>query len=181
MVKALKPVSLQGFGKRRSLGAVVKLSMRPSSSELNAAIEAVYRQLLGRQPLAAEALGDAESQLRKGSLSVAEFVERVAGSDLFVSRLNRMTPFKAAAAAYLALLGRAAQPSETTRFLSVRCNQGLRCAIEGVLSSAEYANSFGRDTVPHLKGMATSDGLPLSTVNRTAAVYGGNAALNPIA
>jgi phycobilisome core-membrane linker protein len=50
-----------------------------------------------------------------------------------------------------------------------------------VLNSAEYANSFGRDTVPYLKGMATSDGIPLSTVNRTAAVYGGNAALNPTA
>jgi hypothetical protein len=27
--------------------------------------------------------------------------------------------------------------------------------------------------------MGTSDGIPLSTVNRTAALYGGNAALNP--
>ncbi|MFM2173926.1 MAG: hypothetical protein RLZZ54_1853 [Cyanobacteriota bacterium] len=181
MIKALKPGSLQGFSKRRSLGSVVKLSMRPSSAEVGEAIEAVYRQLLGRQPLAAEALGDAESQFRKGGLSVAEFVGRVAGSDLFVSRLNRMTPFKAAAAAYLALLGRAAQPAETSRFLATRCDQGLRSAIEGVLNSAEYASSFGRDTVPYLKGMATSDGIPLSTVNRTAAVYGGNAALNPTA
>ena len=48
-----------------------------------------------------------------------------------------------------------------------------------MLNAAEYASSFGRDTVPHLKGMATSDGIPLSTVNRTAALYGGNAALNP--
>jgi phycobilisome core-membrane linker protein len=27
--------------------------------------------------------------------------------------------------------------------------------------------------------MATSDGIPLTTVNRTASLYGGNAALNP--
>jgi phycobilisome core-membrane linker protein len=90
-----------------------------------------------------------------------------------------MVPFKAAAAAYLALLGRAAEPAETSRFLSTRCNDGLRSAVDAVLNSPEYARSFGRDTVPHLKGMATSAGLPLSSVNRTAASYGGNAALNP--
>jgi phycobilisome core-membrane linker protein len=181
MTKALKPGTLQGFSKRRSLGTTVKLSMRPTSAEVNEAIEAVYRQLLGRQPLAAEALSDAESQLRNGKLSVAEFVARVAGSDLFVSRLNRMAPFKAAAAAHLALLGRAAQPAESSRFLATRCNNGLRSAIDAVLNSSEYASSFGRDTVPYLKGMSTSDGIPLSTVNRTAALYGGNAALNPTA
>jgi len=179
MAKALQPAKLQGFAKRQSLGPVVCLSRNPSSAERTAAIEAVYRQLLGRQPLASEQLGDTESQFRKGQLCVAEFVGRVAGSDLFLSRLNRMVPFKAAAAAYLALLGRAAQPAETSRFLATRCDEGLRSAIEGVLNSQEYARSFGRDTVPHLKGMATSDGLPLSSVNRTAGLYGGNAALNP--
>jgi phycobilisome core-membrane linker protein len=179
MVKALQPGNLQGFAKRKSLSPVVCLSRNPGTAEVTEAIEAVYRQLLGRQPLAAEQLEDAESQFRKGQLCVAEFVARVAGSDLFLSRLNRMVPFKAAAAAYLALLGRAAEPAETSRFLSTRCNDGLRSAVDAVLNSPEYARSFGRDTVPHLKGMATSDGLPLSSVNRTAALYGGNAALNP--
>ncbi|MFM2158835.1 MAG: hypothetical protein RLZZ124_1309, partial [Cyanobacteriota bacterium] len=179
MARALRPGSLQGFGKRQSLGSVVKLSMRPSTAEQTQAIEAVYRQLLGRQPLASEQLGDAESQLRKGELSVAEFVARVAGSDLFNRRLNRMAPLRAASAAYLALLGRAAQPAETSAFLATRAEQGQRAAVEALLNSTEYATRFGRDTVPHLNGMATSDGIPLSTVNRTAALYGGNAALNP--
>jgi phycobilisome core-membrane linker protein len=179
MSKALRPGVLQGYAKRKSLGTVVKLSKQPSSTELSEAIEAVYRQFLGRQPLAAEQLIDAESQLRKGQLCVAEFVGRVANSDLFVSRLNRMTPLKAAAAAYMAVLGRAAQPAETSAFLASRCTNGLRSAIDVLINSSEYAGSFGRDTVPYLKGMATTDGLPLSTVNRTASLYGGNAALNP--
>ena len=179
MAKALRPSSLQGFGKRQSLGTVVKLSMRPSSVEQTQAIEAVYRQLLGRQPLASEQLADAESQLRKGNLCVAEFVARVAGSDLFNRRLNRMAPLRAAAAAYLALLGRAAQPAETSAFLATRAERGQRAALEAILNSQEYAVRFGRDTVPHLNGMATSDGIPLTTVNRTASLYGGNAALNP--
>jgi len=153
--------------------------MQPSTSELSEAIEAVYRQLLGRQPLASEQLGDAESQLRNGRLCVAEFVAKVAGSELFNRRLNRMAPLRAAAAAYLALLGRAAQPAETSAFLSTRAARGQRAAVEAILNSAEYADRFGRDTVPHLAGMATSDGIPLTTVNRTASLYGGNAGLNP--
>ena len=179
MAKALQPGQLKGFAKRQSLDPVVSLSPNPDTSELNEAIAAVYRQLLGRQPWESEQLQDAESQFRNGQFCVADFVARVAGSDLFISRLNRMAPFKAAAAAHLALLGRAAEPDETSRFLATRCDKGLNTAIEGVLNSQEYARSFGRDTVPHLKGMATSDGLPLSSVNRTAGFYGGNAALNP--
>ena len=179
MAKALRPGTLQGFGKRRSLGGVVKVSPRSSSTELSAGIEAVYRQLLGRQPLASEQLVDAESQFRKGDLCVADLVARVAGSDLFQRRLNRMAPLRAASAAYMALLGRAAQPTETSAFLSARVSSGLLAAIEGVLNSSEYAERFGRDTVPYLQGMGTSDGIPLTTVNRTASLYGGNAALNP--
>jgi phycobilisome core-membrane linker protein len=179
MAKALRPGTLQGFSKRQSLGGVLKLAMAASPAERTQAIEAVYRQLLGRQPLASERLVDAESQLRNGELMVADFVAKVAGSELFNRRLNRMAPLRAASAAYLALLGRAAQPDETSRFLATRSNGGQRAALEAILNGQEYAESFGRDTVPHLKGMATSAGIPLTTVNRTAALYGGNAALIP--
>jgi len=41
--------------------------LKISSAEVGEAIEAVYRQLLGRQPLASEQLGDAESQVPQGS------------------------------------------------------------------------------------------------------------------
>jgi phycobilisome core-membrane linker protein len=33
--------------------------------------------------------------------------------------------------------------------------------------------------VPYVLGMTTQDGIPLTTVNRTAALYNGNAGLNP--
>jgi len=179
MDRALHSTKLQGFGKLQSLGTVVKLPMRPSSDEQTQAIQAVYRQLLGRLPLESEQLADAESQLRQASLCVAEFVACVARSDLFNSRLNQMAPLRAAAAAYLALLGRAAQPAETTAFLVTRAKQGQWVALKSILDGAEYADRFGSNTVPYLSGMATTVGIPLSTVNRTAALYGGNAALNP--
>ncbi len=122
---------------------------------------------------------DSESQVRTGQLSVAEWVAVLAGSELFQQRLNQLAPLRAAAAAYLALLGRAAQPQETSRFLALRTSQGLPAAIEDLLNSDEYAQAFGQDTVPYLRGMDTNDGQPLSTVNRTAALYGGNTGLTP--
>ena len=179
MARAIRPGSPQGFARRQSVGRPVQLLAFASENQLREVIDASYRQLLNRVPLAAERLSDAESQLRDGGLSVAEFVEQIAGSDLFQSRLNRMAPLRAASAAYLALLGRAAQPAEVSRFLATRSTAGQRAALNAVLSSTEYATAFGRDTVPYLRGLATADGIPLSTVNRTAALYGGNAAMNP--
>jgi phycobilisome core-membrane linker protein len=134
---------------------------------------------LNRTPLAAERLGDAESQLRNGVLTVADFVGQIALSDQFQQRIQRMAPLRGASAVYLALLGRAAQPAEVSRFLGTRSSQGQKAAIETVLSSTDYASSFGRDTVPYFKGLDSADGLPLSTINRSANLYAGNAGLNP--
>ena len=179
MARALRPGSPRALSRRQSLGRPVQLLTDPSEGQLNEAIEASYRQLLNRIPLVSERLGDAESQLRNGVLTVSDFVGQIALSELFQSRLKRMAPLRAASAAYLALLGRAAQPAEVSRFLARRATAGQRAALEDLLASKEYASSFGRDTVPYLRGLATLDGQPLSTVNRTAQLYGGNAALNP--
>jgi phycobilisome core-membrane linker protein len=179
MAQALRPAQPQGFGRRQSLGQPIQVARTTSEAEVQTAIEAVYRQLLNRQPLAAERLGDAESQFRNAQLSVAEFVAVVAGSELFLQRLNRLAPLRTAAAAHLALLGRAAQPAESSRFLALRTSRGLSAAIEDLLNSADYAAAFGQNTVPYVRGLATSDGIPLQTVNRTAALYGGNAGLTP--
>jgi phycobilisome core-membrane linker protein len=179
MERALRTSTPQGFRRRQSLGRPLTLAKAPTAAEVKAVVEATYRQLLNRQPLSAERLGDAESQLRDGQLSVAEFVAVVAGSDLFQSRLDRLAPLRGAAAAYLALLGRAAQPAEASRYLAARVRSGQQAAVRLVLDNPEYASSFGQDTVPYLRGLQTADGIPLTTVNRTASLYGGNAALNP--
>jgi phycobilisome core-membrane linker protein len=179
MAKALKPVQPQGFRRRSGLGQPIRLGRTASEQELKAAVDAVYRQLLNRPALAAERLIDSESQFRNGQLTVAEFVAVIASSDLFQQRLNRLAPLRTASAAYLALLGRAAQPQETSRFLALRTSQGLQAALDDLLNDAEYAQVFGQDTVPYLRGMATSNGVPLGTVNRTATLYSGNAGLTP--
>jgi phycobilisome core-membrane linker protein len=179
MEKALRSGNPQGFRRRQSLGRPVRLPSAPSEGQLKEVIAATYRQLLNRVPFAAERLRDAESQLRDGQISIAEFVGLIASSDLFLQRLNRLAPLRAAAAAHLALLGRAAQPGETSRFLAIRTTRGLPAALQGILASEDYAKAFGRDTVPYLRGLNTTDGIPLATVNRSAELYGGNGGLTP--
>ena len=179
MANALQGGRPQGFSRRRGLGEPISWRPGASESSLQAVIAATYRQLLNRMPLAAERLGDAESQLRDGRISLSEFVRIVASSDLFQQRLNRMAPLRAASAAYLALMGRAGQPKEVSEFLAVRGKQGQISALSALLTSEEYASRFGRDTVPYLWGLNTEDGIPLATVNRTAALYAGNAGLTP--
>jgi phycobilisome core-membrane linker protein len=179
MEKALRSSNPQGFRRRQSLGRPVQLLSSPSESQLKEVVNATYRQLLNRVPFAAERLRDAESQLRDGQISVAEFVGLVASSELFLQRLNKLAPLRAAAAAHLALLGRAAQPMECSRFLATRTSQGLPSAIQQLLSGDEYAGAFGQATVPFLRGLNTADGIPLATVNRSAELYGGNGGLTP--
>jgi len=179
MAKALQPYRPQGLSRRQSLGQPLKLGRTASEQQVQEAVEAVYRQLLNRTALAAERLVDAESQFRNGQLTVAEFVGVVVSSELFQQRLNRLAPLRTAAAAYLAILGRAAQPQETSRFLARRTSEGLQSALDDLLASQEYAQAFGQDTVPYLRGMESTDGQPLTTVTRTASLYGGNAGLTP--
>ena len=179
MASALRPGRPQGFSRRASLNRPVQLGRTASETQVQEAIEATYKQLLNRVPFAAERLGDCESQFRNQQLTVAEFVGQLAVSDLFQQRLNRMAPLRAASAAYLALLGRAAQPQEVSQFLAIRSDRGQLAAVDTLLNSQEFAQVFGQNTVPYIRGLATADGQPLSTVNRTAALYAGNAGLNP--
>jgi phycobilisome core-membrane linker protein len=179
MAKALRPGSPQGFSRRQSLSRPVQLLKDPSETQVQEVVQAVYRQLLNRVPFAAERQMDPESQLRDGQLSVAEFVSQIAGSDLFQQRLQRMAPLRAASAAYLALLGRAAMPAEVSQFLATRATAGQQAAVAELLNAREYATAFGLDTVSYLRGLATEDGVPLTTVNRTASLYGGNGGLTP--
>ncbi len=179
MTKALAGAQPQGFKRRSGLDQTVKLPAGADEATLQQVIEASYRQLINRVPLEAERLGDPESQLRDGRLSVSEFIGVITASDLFQERLNCMAPLRAASAAYLALLGRAAQPKEVSLYLATRAKKGQQSALDELLNSQEYADRFGRDTVPYLRGMTSEAGIPLPTVNRTAALYAGNAGLTP--
>jgi phycobilisome core-membrane linker protein len=168
-----------GLQSENAASKVFSLSKGASVAEKEELICAVYRQLLNRIPFASERLIEAESKFCNGQIDVAKFVAQVAANDLFQQRLWLMTPMAAASAAHMALLGRAPEAAEATAFLSGRAQMGQVKAIEAVLNSASYKTSFGANTVPYLKGLGSQPGMALSSLVRTATLYGGNGGLTP--
>ena len=161
------------------LPAPLKLVDSPSESELQEVIAATYQQLIDRIPSDSERLLEAEAQLRSGTTGVVDFVAEVASSDLFQERLHSLPPLQAAAAAHLALLGRAPLPEEISRFVINRAENGQVQAVADLIESESYKNSFGRNMVPGPIGVASQAGVPLVTLNQTARMAQGKAGLNP--
>jgi len=151
----------------------------PTESELQEIIAATYQQLIDRVPFDAERLQEAEAQLRSGSAGVVDFVAQVAASDLFQARLHALPPLQAAAAAHLALLGRAPLPEEISSFLTNRAENGQQQAVADLIDSDTYNNSFGRKIVPSPIGVKTQAGVPLVSLTQTARMAQGKAGLNP--
>ena len=137
-------------------------------------IDATYRQLLNRVPLDSERLREAESRLRNDDINLNGFIEAVALSESFQDRLYRMAPLRAASAASLALLGRAATPLEVSRFLTVRAESGQPTAVMELVEQRPDG-----DEVPRTDGMNTRSGVSQATLQRTAALYRGSAGMTP--
>ena len=171
--KALRPGS-------PALPAPRALVLSPSESELQEIIEASYQQLVDRVPFASERLVEAEAQLRSGNSSVIDFIEAIAVSDLFQSRLHKLPPLKAAATAHLALLGRAPLPEEISDFLTNRSESGQLQAVSALIGSEAYNKSFGENIVPGPVGTKSAPGLPLVSLTQTARMTQGTAGLNPL-
>jgi phycobilisome core-membrane linker protein len=150
-----------------------------SESELQEVIEATYQQLIDRAPFDSERLMEAEAQLRSGAAGVVDFVAEIAASELFQARLHALPPLQAAAAAHLALLGRAPQPEEISAFLTNRAEKGQLHAVADLIESTSYSNSFGRNIVPGPIGINSQAGIPLVSLNQTARMAQGRAGLNP--
>ena len=174
MTRALETDGAEGYRLRSSLSAQLILNRPCDESELRTVIDATYKQLLNRVLLDEERLLEAESRLRNQDTSLAGFVAEVALSEAFQNRLFSMAPLRAASAASLALLGRAASPAEVSRFLTVRAQQGQPSAVQELLEKMTDG-----DRVPRIDGMNTRADATMATQQRTAALYRGNAALNP--
>ncbi len=161
------------------LPAPLKLVDRPSESELQEVIAATYQQLIDRIPSDSERLLEAEAQLRSGTAGVVDFVAEIASSDLFQKRLYALPPLQAAAAAHLALLGRAPMPEEISGFVINRAENGQVQAVADLIESDTYSNSFGSNVVPAPIGVTSQAGVPLVTLTQTARMSQGKAGLNP--
>ncbi len=130
------------------------VELRPNWTEDDAqvVIAAAYRQVLGNEHLmASERLVGPESLLKRGAISVREFVRAIALSDLYRNKfLYPNFHVRFIELNYKHLLGRAPyDQSEISYHLDLFISQGYEAEINSYLSSVEYENSFGDNIGPY--------------------------------
>ena len=136
-------------------------------------IKAAYRQVFGNvQPMESERSDSAESRLRNGDITVREFVRTIAKSDFYRSRyFDAVAPHRAVELNVKHLLGRApATEAEVTAQVSVMAQGGFEAAIDHLVDSDEYLQTFGEDTVPFARSWSSEVGMPQASFNRIAAL-----------
>lgn len=153
------------FGPASQLGVAlyeetppVELWPGASDGEADIVIRAVYRQVLGNAyVMESERLVVPESQLKRGEISVREFVRRVGKSDLYRSRFfDSCARYRYTELACKHFLGRAPNGFDEMRAHSnILDTEGYEADIDSYLDSDEYQTNFGEDTVPFVRGYKT--------------------------
>ncbi|MDJ0580534.1 phycobilisome rod-core linker polypeptide [Crocosphaera sp.] len=136
-----------------------KFVMKPglSESEKGEIIRAAYRQLFERDITKAysQSVSYLESQVRNGDISMKEFVRRLCKSPLY--RKQFFEPFinsRALELAFRHILGRGpSSREEVQNYFSIVSNGGLPALVDALVDSQEYADYFGEETVPYIRGL----------------------------
>lgn len=136
-----------------------KFVMKPglSSSEKQEAVKAAYRQVFERDIIRAYSLGvsDLESKVKNSEISMKEFIRRLGKSPLY--RKQFYEPFVNSRVVELAarhFLGRGlSSPEEFTKYFDIVSKGGLAKLVDEMVDSQEYADYFGEETVPYLRGL----------------------------
>jgi phycobilisome rod-core linker protein len=131
---------------------VFNTEIASSNSEMEDLIQAAYRQVFNEQQmLASHRQRELESQLRSGQLSVQGFMRGLALSPSF-RRLNYESNnnYRFAQMCVQRLLGRDVYSDrEKISWSIVLATQGLNGFIDSLLTSTEYQEAFGENTVPY--------------------------------
>ncbi len=136
-----------------------RYAMKPglSSGEKEGIIKAAYRQVFERDIRRAYSLDISylESQVKNGDISMKEFVRRLAKSPLY--QKNFYDPYinsRALELAFRHVLGRGpSSREEVQKYFSIISDGGLPALIDALVDSKEYADYFGEETVPYLRGL----------------------------
>lgn len=136
-----------------------KYAMKPGLSilEKQAVVKAAYRQVFERDIKRAYSLGlsDLESKVKNGEISMKEFIRRLCKSPLY--RKNFFEPYinsRALELAFRHILGRGpSSREEVQRYFSIVSSGGLAALVDALVDSKEYADYFGEETVPYLRGL----------------------------
>jgi 5-carboxymethyl-2-hydroxymuconate isomerase/RNase P/RNase MRP subunit POP5 len=149
-----------------------------SEEELQEALRAIYRQILGNSHvMESERPTAAESQLRNGELTVRGFISCLAKSEVYMDRFfyksaqNRFIELN-----FKLLLGRAPySQQEISEHVARYSAEGYGAEIDSYLNSEEYLNAFGENTVPYYRGFETQTGQNTDAFNRITRLYDGYA------
>lgn len=157
--------------------------LRPNFTEedLQVAIRAVYKQVLGNQHvLDSQRLESAEARFRNGDLTVRGFVRAVAMSDFYRKLFFQpSSAYRFIELNFKHLLGRAPQDqAEITEHTLIYTTQGYEAEIDSYLDSDEYMSAFGENVVPYTRCNVTQLGAKTVAFNRTFALNRGYAANN---
>ncbi|WP_413200750.1 phycobilisome rod-core linker polypeptide [Nostoc piscinale] len=136
-----------------------KYVMKPglSATEKNEVVKAAYRQIFERDITRAYSLSisDLESKVKNGDISMKEFVRRLAKSPLYQKQFYQ--PFinsRVIELAFRHILGRGpSSREEVQKYFSIISNGGLAKLVDALVDSDEYADYFGEETVPYIRGL----------------------------
>lgn len=139
----------------------VELLSGRSEEEVEVVIRSVYRQVLGNAyVMESERLAVPESQLKRGQISVREFVRQVAKSELYRSRFFDSCPrYRAIELNFKHLLGRAPDSYEEMKAHSAILDDGdFGAEIDSYIDSDEYQTTYGENIVPYIRGYKSRNG-----------------------
>jgi phycobilisome core-membrane linker protein len=136
-----------------------KFVMKPglSASEKQDVVKAAYRQVFERDITRAysQSISDLESKVKNSEISMKELIRRLGKSPLY--RKQFYEPFVNSRVVELAarhFLGRGiSSPEEFSKYFAIVTNGGLSALVNGMVDSQEYADYFGEETVPYLRGL----------------------------
>lgn len=145
----------QGVTKQREQTKVFKLVANlGDKAAVQTIISAAYRQIFERDVapyIAKNEFTTLESKLGNGEITVKEFIEGLGYSNLYLKEFY--TPYPNTKVIELGtkhFLGRAPlDQAEIRKYNQILATQGIRAFISALLTSAEYGQVFGEDTVPY--------------------------------
>lgn len=157
-----------------------RLELRPNwtDAEVEGVIWGAYRQVFGHEHIMqCERLTSAESLLRKGSISVRDFVRALALSEIYRNKFFHSSPqTRFVELNYKHLLGRAPyDESEISYHVDLYNQQGYEAEVNSYIDSQEYQDNFGDSVVPYYRGFSSQLGQKTVGFNRMFQLYRGYA------
>ena len=128
-----------------------------SSTEKDEAIRAAYRQVFERDIKRefSKSISYLESKCKNGEISMKEFIRGLAKSEIY--RKEFYQPFinsRVLELAFRHVLGRGpSSREEVQKYFSIISEGGLAALIDALVDSQEYADYFGEETVPYIRGL----------------------------